>query len=298
MKPETSLKMVSDNNNILVSIIIPVFNAERFIAPCIHSLTAQTLQETEIICIDDGSTDSSPQLLDQLASIHSNIRVIHQTNRGQGAARNRGVRTARGKYIGFVDADDIVAPGMYEHLYQIITDNQADIAVCRAYNIDESGNDIRELTMWNSFPDGLYNSDKISETDFFNNECSPVLWDKLISRPIASRFMSTDLRRGQDFITLIDYISAVSRIVFTTRRMYYYRHHPASVMATPESSKTISEDFKTEKIAVEKIKSHWGNKPIAQLYIKRIKEEWTLRLEKYTPLPEIRADIESFLRTL
>ena len=144
--------MVSDNNNIHVSIIVPVFNAERFIVPCIHSLTAQTLQETEIICIDDGSTDSSPQLLDHLASIHSNMRVIHQTNQGQGAARNRGVREAQGKYIGFVDADDIAAPEMYEHLYQIITNNQADIAVCRAYNIDESGNVIRELTMWNPEP--------------------------------------------------------------------------------------------------------------------------------------------------
>lgn len=290
--------MVSDNNNILVSIIVPVFNAGRFIVSCLNSLIAQTLQETEIICIDDGSTDASPQLLDHWAAMHSNIRVIHQTNQGQGVARNKGVRAARGKYIGFVDADDFVAPGMYKHLYQIITDNQADIAVCRAYNIDESGSDIRDLTMWNSFPDGLYNSDEICKTDFFNNKCSPVLWDKLISRHIATRFLSPDLRRGQDFITLIDYISAINRIVFTTRRMYYYRHHPHSVMAAPESPTTIGEDFHTEKIAVAKIKSHWGNKPIAQLYIKRIIDEWTLRLKRYSPKLEIRSDIESFLRSI
>lgn len=114
----------------LISVIIPIYNTEQYLHACLESVCAQTLQDIEIICVDDGSTDGSPAILKQFAERDSRIRLISQKNAGRVSARNRGIQAAAGQWIGFVDSDDTVLPDMYERLLKNGEDRQADISHC------------------------------------------------------------------------------------------------------------------------------------------------------------------------
>ena len=113
----------------LVSIIVPVFNVEKYLQDCVDSLKEQTYENIEMIFVDDGSTDGSAEICDRLAS--SNILVVHKKNGGVSSARNCGLKIAKGKYILFVDADDKIRPDMVFRLVNAIEKSDADIATCR-----------------------------------------------------------------------------------------------------------------------------------------------------------------------
>ena len=112
-----------------VSVIIPVYNAEKYLKQCLNSICRQTLQEIEIICVDDGSTDNSLNILQEYANADTRIQVLTQKNQGAGAARNYGLRTARGLYLSFLDADDFFEPNMLEEAINAIELYSADFIV-------------------------------------------------------------------------------------------------------------------------------------------------------------------------
>ena len=117
------------NKNILVSVIVPIHNSEKYLRACLDSLINQSLKEIEIICINDGSTDKSELILDEYKSKDKRIIVINQNNSGQSSARNKGIKIAQGEYIGFVDSDDFIDLNYYEKLYNYAHYNDAEIAV-------------------------------------------------------------------------------------------------------------------------------------------------------------------------
>lgn len=114
-----------------ISVIVPVFNVEKYLCRCIESILAQTLTDFEIILINDGSSDKSGDLCNEYAKKDSRIKVIHQENGGVSAARNAGLDIANGNYISFVDSDDYIYPQHLEYLYSAICDSDADISVCK-----------------------------------------------------------------------------------------------------------------------------------------------------------------------
>ena len=107
-----------------VSIIVPVYNVEKYLRKCLDSLVNQTLKDIEIICINDGSTDDSLNILQEYAREHHNVVVIDQENQGVSIARNNGINKAQGDYIGFVDPDDWVEPDMFKILYEKAEENK------------------------------------------------------------------------------------------------------------------------------------------------------------------------------
>jgi len=111
----------------LISVIVPVYNDEPYLCRCVDSIIAQSCQNIEIILVDDGSTDQCGEICDRYAAMDSRISAIHKRHGGPGSARNAAFRQAKGEYIGFVDADDYVAPTMYESLYLAAVKNNADI---------------------------------------------------------------------------------------------------------------------------------------------------------------------------
>ena len=112
-----------------VSIIVPVYNVEKYLKKCLDSLINQTLKDIEIICINDGSTDKSLEILEAYKNRDSRIILLNQENSGQSVARNRGIEIAKGEYLGFVDPDDWIDLDFFEKLYYSATSNDADIAV-------------------------------------------------------------------------------------------------------------------------------------------------------------------------
>lgn len=126
-------------SNIAVSVIIPVYNAEKYLRQCLDSICGQTLKDIEIICVDDGSTDSSPEILKEYQKKDDRVTVIRQENAGAGAARNRGLDVSKGRYLSFLDADDFFEPDMLEEAFKCAEADNADYAVFKSgqYNTDE-----------------------------------------------------------------------------------------------------------------------------------------------------------------
>lgn len=122
-----------------VSIIVPVYQAEKSLQKSVETIMQQTLEDIEIILVDDGSTDKSPAICDELAAKDARIKVVHQKNAGQSAARNVGINMAEGKYIGFMDNDDFLYPEMCRRLYENAEEQQADISACSYTVQDENG---------------------------------------------------------------------------------------------------------------------------------------------------------------
>lgn len=112
-----------------LSVIVPVYNTEKYVCQCLDSILGQTLENIEIICVNDGSTDSSLQLLEKYSRTDSRVRIISKANDGLGAARNTGIKAAVGDYIGFVDSDDFINSDYFQSLYECAIKNSADIVI-------------------------------------------------------------------------------------------------------------------------------------------------------------------------
>ena len=132
------------NNDILISVIVPIYNVEQFLSKCIQSIINQSYSRLEIILVDDGSTDDSPQICDEFKEKDKRIKVIHKKNGGLSDARNVGIEVASGEYIGFVDSDDYIDELMYEKLLNACIRNNSYISIC-GRNIVNIDNDILYL---------------------------------------------------------------------------------------------------------------------------------------------------------
>lgn len=152
-----------------VSIIIPVYNTENYLGKCLDSLVNQTLQEIEIICVNDGSTDNSLKVLEDYASRDERVKIINQENLKQGCARNNGFRIATGEYIGYVDSDDWVDLGFYEKLYNAAKKYDFDIAL--ATNIRVGNGKTKKRIEINEEKTAVSIQDKIDLCKQFGNEC-------------------------------------------------------------------------------------------------------------------------------
>ena len=164
----------------LLSVIVPVYNVEKYLDKCIASILESSYKNLEIILVDDGSSDSSPILCDAYSEKHSNIRVIHKENGGLSSARNSGLEVASGKFISFIDSDDYIHSEMFSKLIQLIHDYDADFSSCgnlRVYN------HVEKLSNANNSEEVVFNKDDLltrAITDSFESLCLNVYKRELI----------------------------------------------------------------------------------------------------------------------
>lgn len=140
------MNIMNDNQKALITVIVPVYNVEKYLDNCVNSLVNQTYKNLEIILVDDGSSDNSPQICDKWKQLDGRIKVIHKENGGASSARNAGLDAAVGDYIGFVDSDDYIDFDMYEIMLKQIMDNHADAASCAIVRENPDGS----VEMWGS----------------------------------------------------------------------------------------------------------------------------------------------------
>lgn len=173
-----------------ISVVVPVYNAEEHIKESLDSIVNQTLKEIEIICVDDGSTDNSLQILKQYAAKDNRITVLSQPNYRSGAARNAGITVAKGKYITFLDSDDFFKPDMLEKSYKKAWLTKSDITVWRAKEYNDVTKQSKELD-WAVCPERFKYRDKANSVDDFGEHLfqalSFVTWNKIISSQLVNR---------------------------------------------------------------------------------------------------------------
>ena len=165
--------------NSTISVIIPVYNVERYLHECLDSVLSQSCSELQIILIDDGSTDDSGMICDEYAAKDSRIAVIHQKNSGAAAAKNAGLRMATGEYLSFVDSDDYLEPGAFRHMVNLLEKSSADVIQCGFCDlfVDEK---IDRITLENVCTFTAVEYLKRYTTDW---TCG-LLWDKLYKRSL------------------------------------------------------------------------------------------------------------------
>ena len=213
----------------LVSIIIPVYNVEKYLAQCLDSVCSQTYRKIEIIIVNDGSTDGSDKIIERYAKLDRRIIVIHKKNGGLSEARNYGLDRATGKYVMFVDSDDFIASEMAEYLVREIQRANAQLAVCGYEPVDEEGN---ELSSWEKFPEKGVVSPK-GFWEIHHKEAyiyGVVAWNKLYDRKIFKKLRYPVGKLYEDVFLLHKVIHRAQRIACCPNKLYYYRQRYGSIM--------------------------------------------------------------------
>ena len=243
--------METQNSNICVSVIVPVYNTEKYLDRCLTSLCGQTLKEIEIICVNDGSTDNSLKILKQWAEKDSRIKVITQTNQKQGAARNRGIEIAQGNYLGFVDSDDWVDLNYFEELYNSIIRNKVNIAASNTvrsytnkekYTLKFKENDICVYLGVNSIIKGLNEN---------LNTCGKIYKLNLIK---DLRFEENILYEDAPYT--IKAIAMCNSMAVVPNTTYHYFSNPTSTMKQKLSKKNRNDKISTNLQVLDFVKQN------------------------------------------
>lgn len=212
-----------------ISIIVPVYNVEKYLTKCIDSITNQTYKDLEIILVDDGSTDNSGQICDQYAKKDNRIKVIHKENGGLSDARNVGIKNSTGEYLSFIDSDDYIDKDMIECLYNAITNANSDIAVCGKYIEEETGK--YYLRNVNSQLK-IYNSKEALKSILTNNLIDVSACDKLFKKTLFKDIQFPKNKYFEDMGTIYKLIDLCNSIVHIGSAKYHYIQRQDSITKT------------------------------------------------------------------
>lgn len=227
------------NKDIKVSVIVPVYNTEKFLHRCVDSLLSQTLKDIEIILVDDGSKDSSPTICDEYAEKYDNITVLHLENGGPARARNKGIEIAKGEYIGFADSDDYCHVEQFEKLYNNAKENNSDIAMC-SFFVDNT----KVIKPVNIAFDSLCSSnDEIKNriiSCFYGEYVHGLnsLCIKIFKRSMLMNNnirMNENLMRAEDMWFIFDALKVSNVFSFIPDNLYYYYQNDLSIMHNPKN---------------------------------------------------------------
>ena len=221
-----------------VSIIVPVYQVEKYIRQCVDSILAQTFTDFELILVDDGSKDQSGKICDEYARMDARVKVIHKENSGAADTRNRGVDQAVGSYFMFVDSDDYIAPTMVECLYRNIVSHNADIAACNYLYYFENDREKNFATN--------VKSEILAGTEVFyyrKNERNygfwTVVWNKLIKRETVGKVRFRSGRYYEDEFWANEIYQMDIKIVTISECLYYYRQHENSTMRQKKIARSL-----------------------------------------------------------
>ena len=209
-----------------VSAIIPVYNSEKYIQKCLESLLNQTWDNIEIICIDDGSTDNGPDIIDESHKKDERIKLFRQPHKGVAAARNKGMEYASGEYLSFIDSDDWVEPNLYEKAIEQCKDTKADIVIYNFYDAMEDG---RETARNNTKAiDRVFHQINFIHYMFERESYRSVtawLWNKLFRRDLIQEYgiqFDETLRAGEDVLFMVNMLLHPVRATFCHMPLYHH----------------------------------------------------------------------------
>lgn len=257
---------MDSKNNVKVSIIVPVYNMEKYLKKCVDSLINQKLNEIEIILVDDGSKDNSPKICEELAEKDKRIIVIHKENGGLSDARNEGLKLATGDYIGFVDSDDYVSINMYKEMYNIALELDCDIVSCDIYEVKNNCLSERKIN--------ILENNVIDHTAMIgileNSNTTNILW--FVCRNLYKAnllkdnniYFSMETPIGEDSVFNLKAFYNCKRYCHINQYFYYYVQNPNSITNTRFKSKLL---YSLNNIYKEKV-LFVNNSTISEIFLK------------------------------
>lgn len=249
----------------MLSVIIPVYNTEKYLRRCLDSIVNQTYKELKIILVDDGSTDSSGMICDEYAKKYENIFVYHQENQGVVVARNQGIAIAKSEYITFVDSDDWLDVDFYERLFSYL--NSTDVDMVTSGMILEWENKKKIIT--DTIAEGIYQKEEI-KNNIWNKMAYDLqesrqgitasLWNKIFKKEILESLMKNidlDIRYGEDGAVVYTLLTKAEKIIVTHYCGYHYvQHDDSSIHTYSEKSfgsiLTLQKCMKREMLGINK----------------------------------------------
>lgn len=209
----------------LISVIVPVYNGEKFIEQCIDSITNQTLKNIEILIINDGSKDNTLNIIESIAKKDSRVKVLNQKNSGVSAARNNGISKSLGKYIAFVDADDYIDETMYEKMYKKAEEFNSDIVIC---NVNDVLNGNKKISL--NLNEGIIDIKSLTEKEFLSNEyfnLGTAVWHKIFKSKLIKenkiKFINYSEVASEDTLFNYEAMLKAKRLYCIDEALYDYK---------------------------------------------------------------------------
>ena len=261
-----------------ISIVVPVYNTELFLAECIKSILNQTFSDFELILIDDGSTDKSGDICDEYSKQDLRIIVIHQTNQGVSVCRNKGIEISRGKFISFIDSDDYVDKEFLSCLIEQFNDG-VDMTRCNAISF---GGDMYALFNYKFKGKSLrIGNDKeylsFLIQDFFNYSIGFEVFTSLYRKDLISKFnirFPEGIKIGEDIYFLLKYLMFTKVVLLSNKPLYHYRVRPCSAMRNSISQLEIDGYNKMSKSLYDFVVSDFLKKKFCSIHIKLVCHEF------------------------
>ena len=223
-------------NEELISVIIPVYNVEKFLPYSLERVINQTYKNLEIILINDGSTDGSKAICEKYAKNDKRIKLLSQKNQGAAVARNTGLEVSSGEYIGFVDSDDVISLEFYECLYKLLKETDSDISECASVQISDEDlfnknykfdniNNLEYITT-----DSLGALNRINSEDIYITGKSIVVWNKLYKKELFDDIRFPAGKKYEDDLTTYKLFNEIHKLVSTEKVLYNYVQRKNSLM--------------------------------------------------------------------
>lgn len=289
----------------LISIIVPVYKVELYLERCLRSILNQTLEDFELILVDDGSPDNCPKMCDEFAAEDKRIHVIHQKNRGLSAARNVGLdwmfNNSASKWVTFIDSDDWVHPQYLEVLYQSVSESNTNVSICGYYLVEqEMICEFADTAVINIIyrPEKFWIEDRVNAT---------VAWGKLYKKELFSEIRYPEGKLHEDEWVTYKILFENSMISVIDKKLYYYFQNSEGIMKHSWSPRRLdgTKAYKEQMIYFEQNGYIDASKYTANCYADNLVYSWNqlksypdLRCEKRFVLKELRATLHKYGKTL
>ena len=230
----------------LISVIVPVYNVEKYLGKCVDSILAQTYENLEIILVEDGTRDGCGAICDAYAAKDPRVRVIHKENGGLSSARNAGMDIARGEYFGFVDSDDWIEPETYETLLNLAEKYDADLVSGSRYDVAEPTGE-RTLGLHHEKEECISAMEMLGRV-FVWDGCDSAAWDKLYRRHLFADIRYPLGMYSEDIAIFYKLMEKANRVALCPKPLYNYLHRENSITTAKLSEKTFHYPNHTEVI--------------------------------------------------
>ena len=239
--------------DVLVSVIVPVYNVEAYLGRCVDSILAQTYGNLEVILVDDGTKDNCDKLCDAYAAIDTRVRVIHKENGGLSSARNAGIDIARGEYLVFVDSDDWIEPDAVESMLSLALEHQTELVVAGRYDVKAKTGQ-KKVGLCPPKTEVISGEEMVSRIFRWDN-CDSSACDKLYARRLFREIRFPQGKVCEDVPIMYKIVLDAGRVALLSKPVYNYFHRSGSLSFTSVSEKTFHFPQHTQRI-LPYIQSH------------------------------------------